>query len=221
MTKEPVSVYVIDDLRVPQLQLHVRPNIGVHCSLYGWDVTPLLVDEGPPPILQDVFAAALVRCGTLSFLATPSRLPSHSGWFAAGDEHWLRLSPTPSDWLRHRRPPWIMATDNPEQARALFAGTPSWGNQHQIAFILKKGQFPILTRRLVVDLLGARDAVFADFSVPNEIMALALPAVDGDFLEIVAPEKSTREMIRAAIADECSRRRITFSSRQTLQIQTS
>lgn len=67
---EKLAVYVVDPTQVCELQLHARPGAGAYCALFGWDVAPPSVDAGPPMILETIFAAALVHCGTLAFLST-------------------------------------------------------------------------------------------------------------------------------------------------------
>jgi hypothetical protein len=105
-----------------------------------------------------------------------------------------------------------MATRDLERARGLFTEM-SWPQQHQVGFVLREGRLPSLTRRLVSDVLSAKDASIGVLGLPEEVLALALPAVDGDYLELVAREQSTREDVRAAVAAECERRGLPFGSR--------
>jgi hypothetical protein len=75
---------------------------------------------------------------------------------------------------------------------------------------------PIFDRRLLVDLLGARDVPLRTLELPGEVIALIFPAVDGDYLELVARETATRDAMRAVIVDECGHRRVSFSVRNTI-----
>jgi hypothetical protein len=50
-------------------------------------------------------------------------------------------------------------------------------------------------------------------NLPREIKALALPGVDGDFMEIVVREDAARHLIREFIAVECQRAGVSFVSR--------
>lgn len=213
MTTERVTVYAIDATSNRALQRHVVPGEDAHCDLYGWHVEPPAIDAGPEAPVEEALAAALVRCGTLAFLADPDRRPGSSAWTMAIEGSWLQIQPTLFDRVRRRLPPWILATRHAEPARQLFSGAVSWGQQHQVGLLLRDGALPILGRQLVVDLLGARDAPICELGLPDEVIALVFPAVDGDYLEIVAREASTRDAIRGAIADECGQRGLSFDVR--------
>jgi hypothetical protein len=199
------------ELQRRELQLHVCPGPGAFSKVFGWDVVPPPVDAGPPPVLETVFATALVRCGTLACLTDSgppaSSVPRH-GWAQVGEDHWSRLSPTLVDRFL-RPPPWMMATRDPERARTLFTGM-SWDQQQQVGLVFRGDRLPHLTWRFVRDLAGARNARIEDLAIPQEVALLALPAVDGDFLELVARERSTLEFAHSAIAAECERRGIRF-----------
>lgn len=197
MTVERIEMYVLEDLRAPALQLHVRPGAGACCALFGWDVSPPLIDEGPPAIAQAVFATALLRCGTLAFLAEPV---SHAGQ--------LRRPPRPV----------LAATDRFDRALALFSSTASWGQQQQAGFVFARGALPTLAPRLITAVLDARDASLSSLDLPEHVIALVLPAVDGDYLELVARSPSVREAMRDAVASECTLRGIPFSARPDLPV---
>lgn len=213
MTPERITVYALDTPARASLQCHVRPGKGAFCALYGWDAAPPPIDAGPPARVEEVFAAAVVRCGTLAFLALPDRIPPRTGWDTGRDGSWLRIPPSLADRVRRRRPPSIFATTSPDHARLMFSGPVSWSQQHQVGFLLRAGRLPVLDRRLIAHVMAARDASITSFGLPDDVIALALPAVDGDYLEIVARDDSTLTTIRSAIAGECERRGVTVESR--------
>ena len=213
MTTERIAVYAVDTPPDPMLQCHTKPGGGAYGALYGWEMEPPPVDAGPPPLVEEVFAAALVQRGTLAFLAereTPSPQP---GWTVANEGSWLRIPPTLADRLRRRPPPWIFATSSADHARRMFSGSVSWGQQHQVGFLLRPSRLPVLGRRLVIDVLRARDLSITTLALPDDVIALVLPAVDGDFLEVVARNESTWEAIRTAIIVEYNRRGVAFHVR--------
>jgi hypothetical protein len=132
------------------------------------------------------------------------------GWVVDGDRAWLRIPPSAGDRLGRRLPPWILATDRADVAGQMFGGRVSWSQQHQVGFLLRPGPLPMLGRQLVLDLMAARDASIAALALPADVIALALPGVDGDLLEIVARAESTRAAIHAAIVRECGGRGVAF-----------
>lgn len=210
---EHLAVYAIDDVNAPELQLHVQPGPGAHCVLFGWDASPPLIDAGPPPILEQAFAAALVRCGVLAFLHGRTRFLRQRGWFLIGADHWLRLPRTLVDRLRRNPQLWVTATSNAERARALFDDGMTWPLQAQLGLLVPQGQLPTVTRQLVEDVLGARNAPIDALRLPDGVIALALPGADGDFLEVVTRSPATRDAIRSAVASECDQRGVPFSIR--------
>jgi hypothetical protein len=216
MTTE-LAVYVSDDVHKPELQLHVMPGHGACCLLFGWDVFAAHVDSGPPDVLGEMFAAALTQCGTVAFLDIPDRRLSGAGWLVEMRDSWLAIQSTLLDRLRRRHPPWIRATNDPEHARRIFNGNVSWSMQAQVAVVLKQkkqDKLPLLERRLVQDLVSARDVEIGSLRLPEEVAALALPGVDGDYLEVVTRERSTRDLVRTAVERECGKRAIPFSARE-------
>jgi hypothetical protein len=129
------------------------------------------------------------------------------------DDHWMRLSPTLYDRVLRRPLSSIMATRSAERARSLFS-EGGWSQQQQIGFLLREGQLPMLTRQLVVTVLDARNVGINELGLPEEIVAVIMPAVDGDYLHTVAREQSTQDAICAAVAAECESRGIPFGARQ-------
>lgn len=61
--------------------------------------------------------------------------------------------------------------------------------------------------------MRARSVAIEMLNLPREIKALALPGVDGDFMEIVVREDAARHLIREFIAVECQRAGVSFVSR--------
>ena len=106
-----------------------------------------------------------------------------------------------------------MATRAPERARKLFTGSVSWSQQHQVGFVLREGRLPTLTRRHVVDVLAARNSTLSALGLPDEVLALVLPAVDGDFVEVVARDHAIEQAMHLAISDECERHGVPFGTR--------
>lgn len=115
--------------------------------LLGWDAWPRSIDAGPPPILEDLFAAALIRCGVFAFLHARQRFIRQRGWLMVGDDYWLRLPRTLEDRLRRRPPRWLTASSRADRARSLFDGVTSWSQQAQIGLLLRSGPPPAVTRK--------------------------------------------------------------------------
>ena len=105
-----------------------------------------------------------------------------------------------------------MATRAPERARTLFTGSVSWSQQHQVGFVLREGRLPTLTRRHVVDVLAARNSTLSALGLPDEVLALVLPAVDGDFVEVVARDHAIERAMHLAISEECERHGVPFGT---------
>ena len=213
MTSE-LAVHVYEDVDDAALQLHVRPGPGAHCALFGWKLPPTHIDAGPAAALAAAFAAALASCGTLAFLETPSpRRRRVLGWFTDGGDAWLAVPASLGDRLRRRPPPWFRATDSAERAGRLFDGSISWDQQAQVGLLLRRDSRPLLDRSLLRSVIHARRIDVAELQLPGDVLALALPAVDGDYLEIVARVVTTRDAICHAITAECARRDIPCEAR--------
>lgn len=86
--------------------------------------------------------------------------------------------------------------------------------QAQVCLVLKQDELPLLERRLVQDLLSARGVKISSLQLPAEVVALALPGVDGDYFEVVTREPLTRNLIRTSVEGECGKRDIPFNARK-------
>lgn len=203
-------VDVAEDVPAPGLQLHVRSGAGAYNAVYGWEPSP--IDAGPPPGVDEMFASALVRCGTVAFLDVPEQRTRRRGWFHDVESSWLPVHGSWLDWLHRRRPPWIRVTDNAACAHRIFDGSVSWDMQAQVAFVLIRGARPSFDRNFIWKLLCARDVPIGDLNLPAEVLALVLPAVDGSYVEIVVRDPALRQHIRDVIAAECDQRGILFGS---------
>ena len=213
MSPERVTVYVVDEVAAAELELHVRPGTGARCALYGWDVVPEPVDAGPPTQVVDVFAHALAKVATVAFLDAPVPEVRDDGWQLVGGDQWRRLAPTLGQRLLGHRPLALVATRCAERLRALFGGEVSWSQRLQAALVLGDGPLPPITRDQVVAVVEARDADLAALPLPVGVTALVLPAVDGDYLELVGRDPAVVAAIRAAVATECAQRGLGFEAR--------
>jgi hypothetical protein len=216
MVSQKLAVIAAYDISDPRLQLHVRPGRGAYCALFGWEAEPWPADDGPPELVEQVFATALVTCGTLAFLDVPAQRTSKTAWPSAHGDSWLPIKAALWDRVTCRKPPWVVATDAPARARTVFNGDVNWCRQSQVGFLLQRGRFPRLDRDLILKLLTRRYLELDAIDLPDGVVALVLPAVDGDYMEIVTLDAVQRDLIRDAVANECSHRGIPFSVRDSV-----
>jgi len=205
-------IYVVRDAWSPDLQLHVRCGPGSHTALFGWDVEPPPVDAGPPPLVEGLLARALVAVGPLAVLSV-GRAQSTEGWSADGEDRWLALGRSLGDRIRGLPPLALVATRDATRARTLFSGDLSWSQQAAAGYLLGDGEWPPVSRALVARVMDARDADLADLALPDGVRALALPAVDGDYLQLAASDPEAIDAVAAALSAACADAGVPFEVR--------
>lgn len=215
MTAE-VAIYSLYDVQGANLQLHIARLPDTFTAVFGWDALHH-VDGGPPDSAIDIFAESFVASGTVAFLDVPENVKSGPGWTRVANDSWLAIPHTLMERISARRPPWVRATNSAGVARRIFQGAVSWEMQTQVAFVLKRDALPEFGRDLVRDLLCARETPLVQLHLPDEVLALVLPAVDGDYVEVASRDPIVREAIRTAVAAACKERGIPFEVRGALQ----
>lgn len=210
---ERTILWVAEDVLAPELQLHVRPGAGVACALFGWDVTPVPIDAGPPQLVEEILAHALVHEATVAFLH-PEMAPRSSTWESREGDLWLHLPAGLVDRLRGRVASTLVATRRPERARDLF-DCAGWSLRAQVGLLLPEGTPPIFGGELLRRALDANNVAFEELQMPAAIGALVFPAVDGDYLELVARTPALRSAVREAVRRECEARGVVFEVRSS------
>lgn len=213
MSRRQVEIYAVADVVAPELQLHVRAGTGASALLFGWSREPEPIDGGVPAAVVDIFAHALARNGPVAFLHAAVPAARDGVWQEVAGEQWLRLSPTLVQRVRGHRPVALVISRRAERLRELFSGDVSWSQQLQAGLLLREGAAPAISRAHIEALVTARDAAFSTLPVPAEAAALVLPAVDGDYIEMVASSAHVLASLRAAVATESTRRGVLFQER--------
>jgi hypothetical protein len=164
--------------------LPVRGEGALRTAMVEWE--PLDdIEGGVPARVAEAAGDALVTVGRAAYLVDDDkRLPVDGPWTGGDDRPRRRVRP--SGMLARLRgvSRTMEATDEAQTAAGLF-DLGGWSLQFQLGIVCDRAKpLPLVSHAWIVDdVLGGRGHALAQ--LPPNVLAVAVPGVDGDFIGLV------------------------------------
>jgi hypothetical protein len=179
---------------------------GSRVGLLDWLLDEDPIDAGVPEDVAELIARALCRTHRVSFLDPRADDSDLEQWIPA-EEGWTRvLQPSLLGRLT-RRPRFPLAcTGDPDRAAELFRTERfSWDQRAQLIVMSRSsGPPPELSYAQIEAILGGESIGRVQLALPPDVEAIVLPAVDGDYAQLIALEEVHRKRIVDDLASECA-----------------
>jgi hypothetical protein len=193
-------------------ELHASPSRSYSSALLGWRSHEHPIDAGVPSDLAAVFARALCEFGMTTFLHSGSAAAvEHDGSWHRTELDQIACVLKPPLWDRVRGRPILsfLRTARPSIVETMFDdGYYQWTEKNQIAFLSRTDTFPPrLDYRTVIKVLEAQ-AEDLSWLAKLECPCLVLPAVDGDFVELIFFDEPSRRRLQETLEESCGNRGI-------------
>jgi hypothetical protein len=179
---------------------------GMRTGLIDWLLEDAPVDAGVPPDVAELICQALCRSRRVTFLDPRAEETTSPAW-SAGPDGWTRvLQPTLFGRMSGRPRYPLLCTEQPERAAELFSTEGfSWVQKGQIALLSRASGPPPELGHAQIDAIFRREPIGRiQLGLPADIEALLLPAVDGDYAQLIALEEVHRKRIIDDLASACS-----------------
>jgi hypothetical protein len=177
--------------------LPVRGEGALRTAMVEWE--PLDdIEGGVPARVAEAAGDALVTLGRVAYLVDDDkRLPVDGPWTGGDDRPRRRVRP--SGLLpRLRRPARTMeATDEAQTAAGLFY-LGHWSLQFQLGIVCDRAKpLPLVSHGWIEhDVLGGRGRSLEQ--LPPDVLAVAVPGVDGDYIGLVCANQAVLDELTAA-----------------------
>jgi hypothetical protein len=180
-------------------------------ALVGWEAKPEPVAAGPPPAVAAILGQALCRVGRVTF--ADAAAAGSEGWRQGPEGDWvIRFPASLGHRLRGRGALSLCSTLRPERARDLFAVAGfDWSQGAQAVLLSNPGDPPPpLSLSDFAALVDAAEADPAALRLDRAIRGLALPGVDGDYLELVALDLALLPAFTDALRAACEAQGVAY-----------
>jgi hypothetical protein len=182
-------------------------------ALLGWVTDAKTVDAGVPQSVAALLSRALCRCVMLTFLWQPHNGSSAAEpWKPSGKGNVKHLKPGLLERARGNPPFTLLATSDPAVAENLFYNEKfSWELRAQRVFFSPIEVLPDLDYRHVSTVFNwaSNLDVVRHFRGTN-VVGMLLPAVDGDFAELLVFDEVQWPSLQQALSQECAAQGIDF-----------
>ena len=189
------------------------PPCATHTGLIGWVMRERGVDGGIPHEVAALIARAMSRCATVTVLGTLAESNAVSQSPQSGGSTWSRVvKPTGIISSRLKKGYPLVTTRNPPLVQALISdGDFSWALKVQRLFLSAPNVLPVLSYEQVDIAFERPESLNCDDMVRNaHLLALMLPAVDGDFVGIISFSDAFWDSLISAFEAECRANQLTW-----------
>jgi hypothetical protein len=180
---------------------------GMRTGLIDWLLDESPVDAGVPLDVAQLICHALCRSRRVTFLDPRAEEEPVSAEWSAEPEGWTRvLQPTLLGRMSGRPRYPLLCTEDPQRAAELFSIERfPWPQKGQIALLSRAAGPPPDLGHAQIDAIFRREPIGRiQLGLPADIEALLLPAVDGDYAQLIALEEVHRKRIIDDLASACA-----------------
>jgi hypothetical protein len=182
-------------------------------GLLGWITDAPQIDDGVPHEVARVIARAACRSCLVTFLHPLPEQQAPSTWQPIPRGQGCVVKPPPLKRALRRPTFPLIATGDPDLAESLFyADGFSWELRGQMALLFPTGSAPPPVTYDALEAVFGGEPIDRDhMQLPAGLLGLLLPAVDGDFAQVIALDEPFWLTLPEMLAEECRRAALGWS----------
>ena len=187
------------------------PPCATQTWLIGWVMRERSVDGGIPYEVAALIARAMSRCASITVLGTLAK-SGHVSQIDQSEASSCLVKPAGMILSRLKKGYPLVTTRNSALLQALISdGNFSWALKAQRLFLSAPNVLPVLSYEQVDIAFERPESLNCDDMVRNaHLLALMLPAVDGDFVGIISFSEVFWDSLISAFEAECRANQLTW-----------